>query len=164
MCNRQLPEVPEVSMDEKFKWMTGYFCCDTAMALSKLEQMGVDMEKYIDELSEFWPADMWKFKTPEEAIMFVLQTFGNFYEGKAKFLKVTDEEAVGEIKCSVPYFTEERPKDRGFVFDLSKREENIWCAYWCKFWFKNAAKKQGWKFDIEHKDGKCIWTASKLKS
>lgn len=164
MCSKSLPEVPKVPMEEKFTWMTGYFSCDTAMALSKLEEMGVEMEKFIDELSELWPPDMWKFKEPQEAIMFVLNTFGNFYGAEAKFLKVTEEEAVGEVKCAVPYFTEVRPQNRGFVLDLSKRTENIWCQYWCKFWFKNAAAKQGWKFDIEHKNGKCIWIASRLEN
>lgn len=158
-----LPTMPVIGLDDKFEWMTGYFCCDVALALSKLEEMGVNMENYISELIEMWPPDMWKFKSPEEAIMFVLKTFGNFCGAEARFLEVTDQKAIGEIKCAVPYYTEVRPKNRGFAYDLSKRKENIWCTYWCKYWFKTAARKQGWGFEIEHRDGKCIWTAERIE-
>lgn len=61
------------------------------------------------------------------------------------------------------HISEVRPKTRGFVRDASDRDKNIWCEYWCKYWFKNAAAKQGWKYEVEHKDDKCIWKASRLK-
>ncbi|NLZ54525.1 MAG: hypothetical protein GX892_15550 [Thermoanaerobacteraceae bacterium] len=163
MQNKILPRVPEVPLRDKFEWMTGYFCCDVALALMKLEEMGIDLEKYISELSESWPPNLYKFNTPEEAVMFILNTFGNFCGGKARFLKVDADEAVGEVECVVPYFSEVRPKTRGFVRDASDRDKNIWCEYWCKYWFKNAAAKQGWKYEVEHKDDKCIWKASRLK-
>ena len=150
--------------EEKWMWMTNYFSCDTGMTLSKLEQMGVDMEKFIDELSsDFWPANMYDFKNPEEAIQFILRTFDNFHKGEVELLKANEDEAIGVVKCGVPYYSTVMPKERGFQFDLSKRKENIWCQYWCKFWFKNGAAKAGWDYDVKHEGDKCIWTAKKLK-
>lgn len=161
-----LPEVPITTIEEKHMWMTNFFCNDTALALTKLEEMGVNMEQFIDELSSWWPKDLWNFGSPEEAIQFVLKTFGNFHGAEARFLKCGDKEAVGELKCAVPNFVLDMPKKRGFARDLnigiSSRYDNVWCKYWCKHWFNKNAEKEGWDLNLEHKGDLCIWKAKKI--